>query len=538
MGGLTRADTRRHTACWLALVLGTSLTLLIGLTSAGSAGAAPAGLHRVGTPAWWRGGTCDPENAPGSHPLGASWDGLVACGPGPTQGGTDHLVDFFPGAWGEFEWECVELSMRWMYLAWGVNPYAADGWDVVSNYDAYKASDNPNGPDLVVVQNGTRGAVPQPGDVVSVGRSQAEPFGHTAVVTANAVDPEGDGIITLIQENGGAGNDGWVTYPVNNWTVGDDVTGWLHNPSWSFQRPLVGFIRSANFEARVSAPGNSFSVLASGTSAIAVAGAAGAQGANGRAFYGYLSRNGNFLVRQASSPTWVLAAARATSIALATTAAGAPVLGFLSPSGNFYAEVGSLTGRFTLEAKGVASIALADNGSAPAPLLGYVARKSRAFLVKHGVKGDTWTTVQRSGVRSIALAEGTTEARGALGFVSVGGGFFAKSGSLAGRWTKEANGVSAISLAAVGPNGTPLLGYLTKSAFYVVEGTSAPAWTKEATGVTAIAVAAGAVPAASPILGYLTASGDVEVRQGPIAGQFSLQARDVTSIAISSVTNS
>ena len=77
MGGLTRADTRRHAACWLALVLGTSLILLIGLTSAGSAGAAPAGLHRVDTPAWWRGGTCDPENAPGSHPLGASWDGLV-----------------------------------------------------------------------------------------------------------------------------------------------------------------------------------------------------------------------------------------------------------------------------------------------------------------------------------------------------------------------------------------------------------------------------------------------------------------------------
>src|SRR5271157_4148256 len=116
-----------------------------------------AGPHAVSTPAWWRGGTCDPENAPGSHPLGASWDGLVACGPGPTQGGTDHLVDYFPGAWGEFEWECVELSMRWMYLAWGVNPYPADGWDVVRNYNlsAYRALYNPDGPDLIVVNNGT-----------------------------------------------------------------------------------------------------------------------------------------------------------------------------------------------------------------------------------------------------------------------------------------------------------------------------------------------------------------------------------------------
>ena len=53
-----------------------------------------------------------------------------------------------------------------------------------------------------------------------------------------------------------------------------------------------------------------------------------------------------------------------------------------------------------------------------------------------------------------------------------------------------------------------------------------------------MAVAAGAVPGASPILGYLTTGGDLEVRQGPIAGQFPLEARDVTSIAISSLTNS
>ena len=85
----------------------------------------------VALPSWWNDGTCDPGNVPESKALGASWHGLVACGPGPTEGGSDHVVSFFPGAWGELEWECVELSMRWMYLAWGVNPYPADGWDVV-----------------------------------------------------------------------------------------------------------------------------------------------------------------------------------------------------------------------------------------------------------------------------------------------------------------------------------------------------------------------------------------------------------------------
>ena len=58
---------------------------------------------------------------------------------------------------------------------------------------ANKAEYNPDGPDLVVVKNGTVGAVPQPGDVVSVGRPNRTSFGHTAVVTADAVDPQGNG---------------------------------------------------------------------------------------------------------------------------------------------------------------------------------------------------------------------------------------------------------------------------------------------------------------------------------------------------------
>ena len=218
---------------------------------------------------------------------------------------SDHEVAFFPGAWGEFEWECVELSMRWMYLAWGVNPYPADGWDVVLDYNlpSYKAKYNPNGPQLVAVNNGTIGAVPQPGDVVSVARSQAEPYGHTDVVVSNAIDPEGNGTITVIQQNGGPGNNGWATYPVNNWLVGDGVSGWLHDPAWTVQRPVIGFSGPSGFTARIAAPGNVYQLLTPAVASIAVAGDAGTTGTNGNAIYGYIDPDGNFwfgeLVRRA-----------------------------------------------------------------------------------------------------------------------------------------------------------------------------------------------------------------------------------------------
>ncbi len=428
-GDFTRAGSTRAWPARRFLTL--SMTLVIGLVLLGplelfTAGAASGQAGSIGRPApakfaaargvaspnWWKRGICDPENAPGSESLGASWHGLVACGPGPTQGGSDHVVYFFPGAWGELEWECVELSMRWMYLAWGVNPYPADGWDVVRDYPLYRARYNPDGPQLVVVTNGTVGAAPQPGDVVSIGRTQYNAFGHTAVVTANAVDAEGNGTITLIQQNGGAGNDGWATDAVNNWVVAGGVTGWLHNPSWTYQWPLVGFTNQSGFQAGVVAPGNGYAQVTTNASSIAVSGYAGATGTNGDAISGYIDQDGNFFVQQGSSSTWYLEAQDVRSIAVATTTSGVPVLAFLSTTGDFYAEEGSLTGPFTLEATGATSIALAVGTSSDPPLLGYVQASSGAFLVKTGVAGDDWTVVQSSGVRSIALAEGSTPSGG------------------------------------------------------------------------------------------------------------------------------
>jgi len=549
-GDFTRAGSTRAWPARRFLTL--SMTLVIGLVLLGplelfTAGAASGQAGSIGHPApakfaaargvaspnWWKGGICDPENAPGSESLGASWHGLVACGPGRTQGGSDHVVYFFPGAWGELEWECVELSMRWMYLAWGVNPYPADGWDVVRDYPLYRARYNPDGPQLVVVTNGTVGSAPQPGDVVSIGRTQYNAFGHTAVVTANAVDAQGNGTITLIQQNGGAGNDGWATDAVNNWVVAGGVTGWLHNPSWTYQWPLVGFTNQSGFQAGVVAPGNGYAQVTTNASSIAVSGYAGATGTNGDAISGYIDQDGNFFVQQGSSSTWYLEAQDVRSIAVATTTSGVPVLAFLSTTGDFYAEEGSLTGPFTLEATGSTSIALAVGTSSDPPLLGYVQASSGAFLVKTGVAGDDWTVVQSSGVRSIALAQGSTPSGGLMGYLSNSGSFYASPETPEVQWTPEATGVTA-----VGPSGVPLLGYLAGNSFYAAEGLSPATWVDEANGVAEMAVASDPAPGASPVLGYIAAGGDLQVMQGQLSGRFSLQSDDASSFALSSVTDS
>ncbi len=532
-----------------AMLVGFALLGSLSSTTVGASGGPPAARHRlkpaqffarrtVTTPNWWKGGACDSGNYPGSHPLGAQWHGLVACGPGPTQGGNDHSVAFFPGAWGEFEWECVELSMRWMYLAWGVNPYPANGWDVVSNYnlDDNKAKYNPNGPQLVVVDNGTVGAVPQPGDVISIARTASDAYGHTDVVTSNSVNDEGYGTITVIQQNGGAGNNGWATYPVNDWTVADGVSGWLHNPAWSFQRPVIGYSGPDGITARIAAPGNSSELLTTTTGPVAAAGDTGPVGGNGSAVYGYISPQHDFVVKQATSTGWTTVAQNVQSIAVALSGSGTPVLGYLSLGGDFYAEEGPLSNPFRLEATGVAAIAVAGGAAAVLPLLGFESVNG-AFLVKSGVAGGHWTLAQASGVRSIALGEATASSAAVLGYLSDKGTFFARQASQSA-WTKVASGVSAISLAEVGPGGGPLLGYLSGGVFYAGEGLLPVSFVKEASGVSQIAVASGSAPGALPDLGYLTSTGDVYVTQGPLSASFLLQAHGATYFTLSSLTDS
>ena len=121
--------------------------------------------------------------------------------------------------------------MRWMYLAWGVKPYGANGNGVVANY--------PNGragyPRLIKVNNGTRNESPVLGDVISIDNSDSD--GHTEVIAATSVNSSGNGLLRAITDNWDAQSNGWVILSVKNWVVSDGVPGnrvlgWLHNPAW------------------------------------------------------------------------------------------------------------------------------------------------------------------------------------------------------------------------------------------------------------------------------------------------------------------
>jgi len=178
----------------------------------------------VPTPSWWT-GDCDythyynGSGGRGSYRLGAVYKGMPACGPRPiSDRAPDVLVQFFPGSGGAYEWECVELSLRWLYQNYGVNPYSGNGSQMVWNY---------SGTALQKISNGTTGKAPQPDDVLSYGSTATN--GHTSVVTSSSVDGNGNGSITVIEENNSA--NGSNTLYVNGWYVSNGVSGWLHSPS-------------------------------------------------------------------------------------------------------------------------------------------------------------------------------------------------------------------------------------------------------------------------------------------------------------------
>lgn len=198
-----------------------------------SAASAPEG--DLPFPAWWD-GDCDRnyyyrKTGIYAYPLGGSYRGVKACGPRPwADRAPDVLVYFFPGAWGQYEWQCPELSKRFMYLAYEIPPYPANGNTVVWNCDPAK------GCWLEKVANGTIGRAPAPGDVLSYGSS--DPYGHTSVVAQSNVDANGNGSIVVIEQNSSA--TGLRTLVVSNWRVLSSmaVSGWLHNAG-NFSVPIA-----------------------------------------------------------------------------------------------------------------------------------------------------------------------------------------------------------------------------------------------------------------------------------------------------------
>lgn len=165
------------------------------------------------TPSWWS-GDCNVNNHTGSYPLGGIYRGVKACGPI----NTEVLVYFGVGN-RQYEWQCPELSKRYLYLAFGTPPYSAHGKDVVWNYP---------GTDLEKITNGTPNKGPNAGDVLSYGSTTL--YGHTSVVTSSNIDANGNGTITVMEQNSTL--TGTKNHSVLNWVVQASmaVSGWLYIP--------------------------------------------------------------------------------------------------------------------------------------------------------------------------------------------------------------------------------------------------------------------------------------------------------------------
>jgi hypothetical protein len=226
VGSTRSAWYRRGLALFVLVAVGVPALPGLGATG-GTAGA------QTTVPSWWT-GECDSGwwnaraaaagwRGVGAHPLGASYLGIPVCGPRPAEDGAPDVAWRRPG-WGELEFECVELAMRFMAQTYGVSPYGANGDGVVRNYSAA------DGGNLVKIANGTSGLAPLPGDVISF---DSPGLGHVAVVTAANVDNAGNGSITLLSQNDTP--TGWRTLAVTRWRVasfGDQVPyGWLHDPA-------------------------------------------------------------------------------------------------------------------------------------------------------------------------------------------------------------------------------------------------------------------------------------------------------------------
>jgi hypothetical protein len=538
----------------LAAVSTIALAATIGLvTSPSAAGAAPQrtsaaiagsqlleGNDALQRPAWWRGG-CDLGNNPAAYRLAAVFDGLQACGPGPTQGGTDQLVHFFPGAWGEYEWECVEISMRWMYMAWGVDPYGANGNDVVANY--------PNGapgyPTLMIVKNGTRGEAPQPGDVLSFDEGDA--FGHTEVVTSSAVNGSGDGTVTAITENDGAGSNGWVRLTVTHWVVSDGSTqdrvlAWLHNPGWWLEEPVLWYLTTGG-ALRIQdsdALNGTFRTVATGITQAQVVGGDG-YGASpivvARTQTGALE-GGYYLPGLAHQSLAPLAEhVKSFALSAAPTADGHPVLAWLTTSGALEVSDGSLHAPPVEEATGAAAIALSPNSGPSYPLIGYLSSRG-TFYDRWGPSAlsptSPWSTAA-TGVTSIALAGGGLKKGDAIEAYTRKGAFYARQ-SMTGPFTEEAAHVSQIAVAAVGPQAEPLLAYVSGGTLEVGEGAvRAKAFTVQATEVTAVSVAAAMSDVGFPIVGAI-AGGEFEVEDGLLRSSWTKQTSGITSAGVAALT--
>jgi CHAP domain-containing protein len=449
-------------AMGLSLMAGLAAPVPQALAAAAHAGARSP-QAATPSPSWWS-GNCDVNNHPGSHPLGASYNGVEACGPGPLQGGYDHLVRFFSGAWGEYEWECVELVMRYMYLVYGIHPYGANGSTVVGNY---------SGSVLTRVSN-NGSSLPIPGDIVSEGAATTN--GHTGVVT-NVNVANGKGTVTIMEQN--ATSNGWGSIPVSGNVLGSGVTGWLHHKVSTPAAPAVIGVLTSTAEALAKEGGLSAQWVDEygGVSQVAVA----SDPTNGP-LIAVLTTNGTVLAKEGGlSAQWVTEYNGASQVAVASDPTNGPLIAVLTGS-TALAKEGGLSAQWVTEYNGASQVAVASD-PVHGPLIGIMSGTSA--LAKHGGLSAQWVT-EYNGASQIAVASDPTN--GPLIAVLTGSTALAKEGGLSAQWVTEYNGASQIAVASDPTNG-PLIAVLTGSTALAKEGGLSAQWVAEYNGASQVAVA-------------------------------------------------
>jgi CHAP domain/Putative Ig domain len=217
-GGVAGSATRsrRLAAAGLtALALGFGAAAGPGAVTAASAAAGSGAGAAEGCGAFP--GARQLPGADGVVPAAWSGGGLVvpACGPVPGNGGTARPVHPYPEALWTAGYQCVEFTERYLYQRYGVTmDVATNGDQVAAHYAAGYAGL------FMVIRNGTPHRAPAAGDVLSL--SAAPGFdsasgGHSAVVQASSVNQDGDGSLTVVEENADAS--GVAVLQVSGWRV-------------------------------------------------------------------------------------------------------------------------------------------------------------------------------------------------------------------------------------------------------------------------------------------------------------------------------
>ncbi|MFD8708799.1 CHAP domain-containing protein, partial [Kitasatospora sp. NPDC059648] len=169
----------------------------------------------LGQPSWWN-STCDGNG----NLLNTQFMGLQVCANG------GNRLEYVPGV-AQYEWQCAELSDRYLVQRYGVDGAGGNGNQEAQNwYNKY--------PSMFQLHGNGDHASPVPGDVISFAVGSSRP-GHTGVVHKSSVDSSGNGTVYFVDENW-TGDGGYNSASVSNWNVAE-ITGeggsvqWLHNPA-------------------------------------------------------------------------------------------------------------------------------------------------------------------------------------------------------------------------------------------------------------------------------------------------------------------